>query len=289
MSGQVTWTQRLARTQAIMSAAWQILKEDTQLLLLPVASSICLILLTASIIVPATVGMVTGASVADEFQQIWSLPYIGMFLYYVAAYAIGIFFNAALALCVLRKLEGKPASISDGLREAVACLPQILGWAVVATTVGLLLKAIERRSGFVGGLIVKAVGLAWSVGTFLVVPVLVAEKKGPLEAVQESVRLLRKTWGEDLLAGLGFGALSFLLSLPGFLAFVIGAGMIASHLYIAIIVMVLAVLYFPLLGLVLSTMSTIFDVVLYRFAKLGMITPGFDRALLEASFVPRSA
>jgi hypothetical protein len=194
VSLQATWTQRLARTQAIILAAWRILKEDKRLLLLPIASSMCLI----------------GPSGADEYHQFVSLPYVGMFLFYVAAYAIGIFFNAALALCVLRRLEGKSASIADGLREATACLPQILGWALVATTIGLLLKAVERRSGFIGGLIVKAVGLAWNVATFLVVPVLVAEKKGPFEAAQESVQLLRKTWGEDLLGGLGFGALYFL-------------------------------------------------------------------------------
>jgi Family of unknown function (DUF6159) len=288
MSVRNTWTQRLARTQAIMSAAWQILKEDKQLLLLPMASSVCLVLLTASIAAPAVIGAFASGSVTDDFRRMASLSYIGMFLFYVTAYAIGIFFNAALALCVLRKLEGRPASITDGLREATACLPQILGWAVVATTIGMLLKAVERRSGFIGGLIVKAVGLTWSVATFLVVPVLVAEKKGPIDAVQESVQLLRRTWGEDLLAGIGFGALSFFLSLPGFLAFVIGLGMMASHLYMAIIVMVLAILYFPLLGLVLSTLSTIFDVVLYRFAKLGTITPGFDRELLQSSFVAKS-
>src|SRR5574341_505080 len=281
MSSRVIWIQRIARTQAIMSASWQILKENKALLVLPIASSVCLVVLTATIAVPAVVGSLTGTSISDELHQFVSLSYVGLFLFYVAAYAIGIFFNAALALCVLRKLEGKPASITDGLREVAACLPQILGWALLATTIGLLLKAVERRSGFIGGLIVKAVGLAWSVATFLVVPVLVAEKKGPLEAVQESVQLLRKAWGEDLLAGLGFGALYFLWAIPGIFAFVIGAGLIASHLFVAMVVMALAILYFPLLGLVLSTMSTIFDVVLYRYAKLGTITPGFDRELLQ--------
>jgi hypothetical protein len=55
------------------------------------------------------------------------------------------------------------------------------------------------------------------------------------------------------------------------------------------VIMALAIFYFPLLGLVLSTMSTIFDVVLYRFAKQGMLAPGFNRDLLEASFITRSA
>jgi hypothetical protein len=288
MPRQVTWTQRLARTQVIMSAAWQIIKEDKQLLLLPIASSLCLTALTATIVVPAAVGTLTGVLVAEDLRQPASLPYVGLFLFYVIASAIGIYFNAALACCVLRKFEGKSASIMDGLRGATACLPQILGWAVMATTIGLLLKIIERRSGFVGRLVVKVVGLAWGVATFLVVPVLAAEKKGPLDAVRESVQLLRKTWGDNLLAGLGFSLLYFLWAIPGLFAFLVGFGMIASHAMLALIIMVLAILYFPLLGLVLSTMSTIFDVVLYRFAKQGIVASGFNRDLLETSFITRS-
>lgn len=289
MQIQTGWTQRIARTQAIMSAAWQILREDKTLLLLPIASSACLMLLTASFAVPAILGTLTGASVSDELAQTGSLSYVGMFLFYVVTYGVAIFFNAALAICVLRKLEGQQATILDGLREALSCFPQILGWAVVSATIGVVLKAIERRSGIVGNMVARMLGLAWSVATFLVVPVLVAERKGPLEAVQASVQLLRRTWGENLLAGLGFGLLYFFWAIPGVFAFIIGAGMIASHPFLAIAIMILAILYFPLLGLVLSTMSTIFDVVLYRYASAGTITPGFDRDLLKASFVTKSA
>ena len=289
MQIQTSWTQRVARTQAIMSAAWQILWEDKTLLLLPIASSASLMLLTASFAVPAILGALTGVSMSDGLQEIESWSFVGMFLFYVVTYGVAIFFNAALAICVLRKLEGKQATILDGLREALSCFPQILGWALVSATIGVILKAIERRSGFVGNMVARMLGLAWSVATFLVVPVLVAERKGPLEAIQASVQLLRRTWGEDLLAGLGFGLLYFFWAIPGVFAFVIGAGMIATHPMLAIAIMVLAILYFPLLGLVLSTMSTIFDVVLYRYASTGTITPGFDRELLDASFVTKSA
>jgi hypothetical protein len=245
--------------------------------------------LTASFAMPAILEALTGASVSDELARGGSLSYVGMFLFYVVTYGVAIFFNAALAICVLRKLEGKQSTILDGLREALSCFPQILGWAVVSATIGVVLKAIERRSGFVGSIVVRVLGVAWSVATFLVVPVLVAERKGPLEAIQESVQLLRRTWGENLLAGLGFGLLYFFWAIPGVFGFIIGAGMIASHPFLAIVIMVLAILYFPVLGLVLSTMSTIFDVVLYRYASTGTVTPGFDRELLETSFVAKSA
>ena len=288
MSFQATWTQRVVRTQAIMSAAWVILKEDLSLFLLPVASSLCLLLLVGSYLVPTIIGWVTDERFNTGIVYIESRSQAGLFLFYLVTYATVVFFNAALAACVLGKLEGREITIVHGLKEALTCVPQIVGWAVLSATVGLVIKTIERRSGFLGNLIVQTLGVAWSVATFLVVPVLVAEKKGPFEAVQASVQLVKRTWGEDVLAGLGFGALYFILSIPGWFVFVVGAGMITSQLPIAIIVMSLAILYFPFLGLILSTMSTIFDVVLYRYAKLGTITPGFDGELLKASFPTRS-
>lgn len=288
MSFQATWTQRVVRTQAIMSAAWYILKEDLSLFLLPVASSLCLLLLVGSYLVPTIIGWMTDERFNTGIVYIEPRSQAGLFLFYLVTYATVVFFNAALAACVLGKLEGREITIVHGLKEALTCVPQIVGWAVLSATVGLVIKTIERRSGFLGNLIVQTLGVAWSVATFLVVPVLVAEKKGPFEAVQASVQLVKRTWGEDVLAGLGFGALYFILSIPGWFVFVVGAGMITSQLPIAIIVMSLAILYFPFLGLILSTMSTIFDVVLYRYAKLGTITPGFDGELLKASFPTRS-
>jgi hypothetical protein len=275
----------MARTQAIMSASWGILTENKSLLLLPVASSACLFLIVGAYLEPLVMDVWAGDSIAAGIHRLQPSSELGLFLLTVATYAVGIYFNAALAFCVLGRLDGRTPTIVDGLTGALACLPQIIGWAVVSSTVGLLLRAVERRSGFVGRLVVRMVGMAWGVATFLVVPVLVAERKGPLEAVQESVQLLRRTWGEDLLAGMGFGGLYLLLSLPGVFAFVVGAGLIPSHLVFALVIMALSILYLPFLGLVLSTLSAVFDVVLYRYATLGSVAPGFDRALLKDAFV----
>ena len=271
-----------------MSAAWQLLKGQKQLLLLPIASSVCLLILAGAWAIPAILAVFADASWRDAARQSESLSSVSAFLFYVVTYGIGSFFNAALAICVLRKLAGKPVSIVEGLREAATLLPQILGWALLSATVGMLLRTIERRSGFIAGAVTSMLGFAWTVVTFLAVPVLVAERKWPFDAVRESAQLLRRTWGEDLLAGMGFGALYVMWSIPGMI-FVLGASMLASHLISAIGIMVLAILYFPVLGLVLSTLSTIFDVVLYRYAKFGTITSGFDRDLLESSFVHKAA
>ena len=53
-------------------------------------------------------------------------------------------------------------------------------------------------------------GLGWSLATFLVVPVLVAEGLGPIDAVRRSSQLLKRTWGEQIAGNVGVGAVFFL-------------------------------------------------------------------------------
>ena len=271
----------------VLAAAQFVMVLDSTVMNVSIAQIVNMVLLMA-LLFASTVGeAMAGAPLLEGLRQVQALSQLSVFLSSVLGYSIGIFFNAALAICVLRKLEGKPTTIGEGMKEALTCLPQIVGWALLSSTIGLLLRMIERRSGFIGRLVANVLGVAWSVAAFLVVPVLVAERKGPVSALQESVQLLRRTWGENILAGIGFGGLYFLLCIPGMLVFVIGAAMIPTHLIFAVVVMLSAILYFPLLGLVLSTLSTIFDVVLYRYAKWGTITPGFDCQLLIESFVTK--
>ena len=71
----------------------------------------------------------------------------------------------------------------------------LLGWvAFPAIFVGLLLQAIEKRVGQIGRIVVGLLGVSWTAASFLVVPVLVTRDVGPVDAVKESVLLLKKTW-----------------------------------------------------------------------------------------------
>jgi len=103
------------------------------------------------------------------------------------------------------RLDGGNPTLRDGLAIAWSRVGRIFGYAVVAATVGLLLRALEERVGWVGQLVIRLVGVAWTVATFLVVPVLVTRDVGPVGAVKESASLLRATWGENLIGTVGLG------------------------------------------------------------------------------------
>ena len=48
-----------------------------------------------------------------------------------------------------------------------------------------------------GKVLVGILGIAFSLLSFLVVPILVVEKRGPIEALKESTSLFKKTWGVE--------------------------------------------------------------------------------------------
>ena len=53
------------------------------------------------------------------------------------------------------------------------------------------LRMISERSGNLGRIVTSLVGLAWNLATYLVVPVLVIEGVGPVEAIKRSAGLLK--------------------------------------------------------------------------------------------------
>src|SRR5215472_13614982 len=76
---------------------------------------------------------------------------------------------------------------------------------VIFFNTGLILRVIAERVGIIGRIVVSLIGLAWSVATALVAPVLAAEDVGPIEAIERSVELIKKAWGEDIIGSAGIG------------------------------------------------------------------------------------
>ena len=194
---------RFSRSLDLARASWSIVRADKELLLLPVLSVASLVLIVGSLAVPVAVlgGFVSGATSGE--------PGAGsMFValaFYVITYFITLFFNTALVGAAMIRMDGGNPRLGDGLRIAWERKGRIFGYACIAATVGLLLRAFEGRVGWLGRLVLKLVGVAWALATFLVVPVLVTRDVGPVAAVKESADLLRRTWGENLIGNVGLG------------------------------------------------------------------------------------
>jgi len=136
--------------------------------LLPVMSVASLILIVGSLAVPVAVlgGFTTGAAGDDPSTG----TMLGALLFYVIAYFITLFFNTALVGAAMMRMDGHDPRLSDGLRIAWERVGRIFLYACIAATVGMILRAIEERVGWLGQLVVKLIGVGWALATFLVVP-----------------------------------------------------------------------------------------------------------------------
>jgi hypothetical protein len=271
---------RIGYTFAMMRSSWEVLKKDKELLLFPLLSGFCCLLVLLSFALPMWLG---GVSIPEEgaTQQQKVLGIVVLFLYYLANYFVIIFFNSAIVAAAIYRMRGGDPTFSTGFNAAVARLPQIFGWALVSATVGLLLRMLQNRSNRLGRFVVGLFGMAWTVATFLVVPVLVVERKGPIEAMKSSVALLKKTWGQQLIGNFGFGMIFFLLALIGIVP--IALGVMAPAIALKVILITLGIVYLILLGLVQSALQTIFQAALYLYAHEGLAPEGFSSDDLQSA------
>ena len=132
---------------------------------------------------------------------------------------------------------------------------------------------------------VGLLGAAWTVVSFLVIPILVVENKNPFIALKESTILLKKTWGEQVAGNFSFGLIFLLLSIPAIVLIVVG---IFSGSLAAIAACVgLAVIYFVILALIQSALQSIFQAAVYLYARDGQVPEGFGAELLGSAMVAR--
>lgn len=282
----------ISHTWHLMGQSWEVLKMEKGLLILPLISGICCIIVCASFILPSLANdtWMPPDMAAEEGQSVpparQALYYAKAFSFYFCNYLIIIYFNAAIVACAALRMQGRDPSVADGLRIAASRFHSIIGWALVSATVGLLLRIIEDKHEKIGAIIASLLGTAWTLVTFLVLPVLVVEGAGPVEAFKKSARLLRETWGAQLAANFSFGLIFFLLFLPGI--GIVALGVMTQNSVIAVLSICAAILYFIILYLVQSTLTVIFQTALYSYANTGIAPRGFDETLLRSAVRSKS-
>ena len=260
-------------------ASWDMLKADKELIALPVLSLAATAVAAGSFLVPM---MLVGRADTDQ-NPAWVMLPLAFAAYLVLAY-ITIFFNAALVHAANQRLEGGDPTIGSALRGAGQRAGRLLPWALLSATVSALLRAVEQRGGAIGKVVSGIAGIAWSLVTFLVIPVLVMEDIRVGDALRRSAALFRATWGENIAARVGFGLLGFLLMLPG-IAAVAGAFALADTPNPFLIG--LGVLWILVVAMVLSALSGIFQTALYRHAAGLPSTGAFATDDLRAAFVSK--
>jgi len=277
--------EKLSTSWELVKASAAVLRADKELLLFPVISAVLSMLVVVTFVVPAMLAGVFASGVADGA----GLPvagYAGVLLFYVVQYFVIFFCNTALVGAALIRLRGGDPTVADGFRIAASRIQPILGYALIAATVGMVLRAISERSGLVGRLVVGLIGFAWNLATFLVVPVLVVEEVGPIEAIQRSASYLKRTWGEQIVGNVGMGLVFGLISLATLAAGVMLMIAAAATESAVLIIFVAAclLLAFVAIALVSSALSGVYAAAVYRYAADGQADTFFTPAMVRSAF-----
>lgn len=263
----------LENSWGLVKASARVLNEDRALLLFPLLSAAAFVALSATFVLPVLALDGFEVLIDERPGVVFGLG----FLFYLAQYFIAFYFNAALVGAALIHLDGGRPTLAEGLRIASDHAAPILGYAAISATVGLFLSARGRR-GQLGGQVVSGIlGTAWNLATFLAVPVLVTRDMGPIDALKESARLLRRTWGEQISGvvgmGLAFGVLGAVLAAASFgLAFV--AAGLGPFGFVPVIG--LLVVFWVLFALATTALQGIYRAAVYRFALTGDAGHGFE-------------
>ncbi|MCY4257193.1 MAG: DUF6159 family protein [bacterium] len=275
---------RFRRTLDTAKASWAVLQHDRELALLPIMGALTSLAVVIGVGVPiwlSTSGISGGEGSASNEPMLW----IGGLVIALGITIVTVFFHTAVVAGARERFSGGDPTIASAIKTAFSLLGVIIPWAILATTVGMILRAIQNSDNMVTRFLGSLLNMAWGVLTFLVVPILVVEKTGPFQSLRRSGDLLRKTWGENLIAQVGFGLIGFLAAIPGLIIFALGAATGGAG---AVIGGVIGFGWIALVVVVITTLTAIFQMALYLYATTGQVPDGFQGSGMSDVFNERS-
>ena len=287
---------RIGRSWELVKASYAVLKEDKELIWFPIMSFFGVIAVTIVFAIPLfatglgeAIFAEDGAEGVTQAQQITGI--VIAFLFYLAMYTVIIFSNVALVGAAMMRLRGENPTVRDGFRIASERIGAILGYAAISATVGMILNMIRGDDeNLLSQILASIVSTAWNLIVFLVVPVLVIENVGPIEAIKRSGNLLKQTWGEQVIGTFSMGIIFMLISLAAavviglpvmLIVSATGSGLVVG---LGIAVVVFVVMAINLVG---SAMNGIFQAALYNYATTGEAGEFFEQNMIAGAFQPK--
>ncbi len=280
-----------SRSLELAKQSFHVLRQDPELMVFLVFSVLATL---AALLTFAGIGFMSGALGEGGLT---SSGLVLMFLFYFVTYGVTIYFQVALVTSVQHRLSGGDPTVRYGLREANKRIAAILSWAIIAAIVGMILKmlenAVRERSSGIGQIIasigLSLVGMAWSLATFFVIPVIAAENVGGFEAVKRSAGIIKRQWGEAVIGNAGVGLIAFVIILVGgailggmaYIGFSMGGPLGTT---MGVLFLIAAIAFVAVVSLVSSTLQAIYTTVLHRYATGGVSSEYFSSDLINGAF-----
>jgi Family of unknown function (DUF6159) len=266
---------KIKRGWALSKKSWGLLNEHRELIRFPLYGAVATIPLAFVFLGP-------GLFFLDDGALAGAIPLLVIGVYVLSV--VGFYFSVGLAACADMIFRGQEATVADGLAVARSRFSQICGWAAISTAISVLMGVLENQGGIGGQIAARLVGMAWSLVTFLAVPVIAIEGTGPVETLKRSAAMFRQRWGQQITGNIAIGGAIFLLGvLPAAILVIGGVLLWSSASFLGALLVVIGALVFAIAMLISRALSGIFGVALYRYALDGETVGGFTQEELESA------
>ena len=283
-----------SRSWRITKLSFSVIGKDKEMLLFPILAGIFSTLYTLLLLFPSGVLEFVGSDSVGAVS-FGFLQYAMVFLTYLGLSFIATFCNVCVVYTTKIRFEGGDATFMESIRFGFSKIGVIFQWSLVSATIGLIFLLLDRLAERVGGigeiilnLVRSLLGVIWSIVTLFVVPTLVFEDVTPIEAIKKSSEIIKKTWGENLVAHYGMGFMQFL---AGFCLIVISIGLamaIPSETG-TIFALGFGIISLIFMTLVFNVAKMVFQTALYVYASTGTEPDMFEGETLASAFGRKNA
>jgi hypothetical protein len=211
-----------------------------------------------------------------------SLFYSLLILWYFMLAFVAVFMHVALVGAIQISMKQRDSVFRDGILTGLRFVPSIIVWTLINYTFGFFVTLLDQ-SRHTTRYVRKVLGAAWSVITFLAVPVMVVENTSIFMGLAQSNKLMEKKWGQNLHPGFSLGYFFMLLNVPTIIyATFVYFQPAERHLLLEL----LGAMYFLLTMVMIQASRSVLMVTLYHYATTGEVAPGFNESFLKSAFVP---
>ncbi len=204
----------------------------------------------------------------DMNAKIIEFSNIGLIVLYYSIIMFTITYsNFVMASAVIDIFEGKYKGIRNAMKRVRSVLPQIIVFAlldVVLTIVFLLIKSRFRKKDM--ALDMYRSGFNWNKSRSFLIPIVLYEGVGPIQAYKRAFILFFKKLGVRTLGRVTVGVTIILYIVGGLIISYLLIKLFISFKFVPILVIILFVLYLSFVFVYATTLQSILSVVLYRYA-----------------------
>lgn len=272
---------RMRQGWELTKKSWALLRNNKQLFRFPIFAALSALVIVVVAVLPGIY------LIAEEQQNV-----IGGLLTAIGIYGasfVGIYFSVGLAATANQIFRGNPATFGDGIKVANRNLGAIAGWAALSALVGTILSMIQN-SGSIGEAIIGALlSTAWSLISFMAVPVIAFEGLGPFATLKRSASLFKERWAGQVTGNVAIGGIVFVAGMLPAIAMIAGGAYLWAEqggdagIAGGALLVLAGVCLFAVAALISQAMRSVFGVALYHYAAEGSVPGVFSEAEMQSA------